>query len=132
MFGHSLLLLGAAGALSFAGPVAPQAPVGQPAPSPMPASVAAPPVAPAFPSGSEVLSVDGEPLGVLAEVETRSGGERILHIRRTDGSMTAAPASVASRGERAVVLEWTRAEFDNSATTDAAAAASPSPIPPRT
>jgi hypothetical protein len=77
-----------------------------------------------------VLSVDGEPLGVLAAVETRPGGERILHIRRTDGSMTAAPASVASRGERAVVLDWTRAEFEASAVTAPPDPGSAPPGPP--
>ena len=59
-----------------------------------------------------MLSVDGEPLGVLAYVDAL-GGERLLHIRRPDGTVTTAPAVVASRGERAVVLEWTRAEFEN-------------------
>ncbi len=120
-----IIALGAA----LAAPAAAQTPPGQP-----PASLAAPapPPGQTFPSGAEVLSVEGEPLGVLARVETRPGGERILHIRRTDGSMTTAPAIMASRGERAVVLEWTREEFESAATTAAAsAAASPaSPMPP--
>lgn len=77
----------------------------------------------AFPPGAEVLSVEGELLGVLDRVEARPGGERILHIRRADGSTTTAPAIMASRGERAVVLEWTRAEFES-----AGAAATPAPI----
>jgi hypothetical protein len=106
--------------------------VGQTPPKPSP--VAAPPLAaaPSFPAGAEVLSVDGEPLGVLARVEHRPGGERILHIRRTDGSMTTAPATVASRGERAVVLEWTRAEFDSpgAAVVAATPPTEPSPPPP--
>lgn len=131
MFGHTLLLLGAAGALSFAGPVAAQDPAPQP-PAPASVSIPGPPVGSAFPPGAEVLSVEGEPLGVLAEVESRPGGERILHIRRTDGAMTAAPASVASRGERAVVLEWTRAEFEASAATAPPDSASASPVPPLT
>lgn len=130
MFSQTILLLGAAGALSFAGPVAAQDPVVRP-PAPAPLSVPAPPASPTFPSGAEVLSVDGDPLGVLAEVEARPGGERILHIRRTDGSMTQAPASVASRGERAVVLDWTRAEFEEAATAPPVSA-SASPIPPLT
>ena len=130
MFGQTLLLLGAAGALSLAGPVAAQDPAIRLPPASASASTPAPPVGPAFPSGAEVLSVDGEALGVLAGVETRPGGERILHIRRTDGSMTAAPASVASRGERAIVLEWTRAEFEASVATAPSDSASASPVPP--
>ena len=129
MFGQTLLLLGAAGALSLAGPVAAQDPAIRLPPSAS-ASTPAPPVGLTFPSGAEVLSVDGEALGVLAGVETRPGGERILHIRRTDGSMTAAPASVASRGERAIVLEWTRAEFEASVATAPSDSASASPVPP--
>ena len=129
MFGQTLLLLGAAVALSLAGPVAAQDPAIRLPPSAS-ASTPAPPVGLTFPSGAEVLSVDGEALGVLAGVETRPGGERILHIRRTDGSMTAAPASVASRGERAIVLEWTRAEFEASGATAPSDSASASPVPP--
>jgi len=98
------VLLVAAGAV-FAGPVLAQTPPPGPPPS-----VAR--TGPAFPPGAEVLSVEGEPLGVLDRIETRLDGERILHIRRADGTLTSAPAAVASRGERAVVLEWTRAEFE--------------------
>lgn len=121
MFDKTVLLLAVAG-LAAASPAAAQiAPAPSPAPTPPP--FAAPVAGQTFPPGVEVLSVDGQPLGVLARVETRPGGERILHIRRPDGSVTTAPAVVASRGERAVVLEWTRAEFDAPAT----AAASPTP-----
>ena len=77
-----------------------------------PPTALAPIAAPAFPPGAEVLSVEGEPLGVLVRVEARPDGERILHIRRPDGTLTWAPSVAASRGERAVVLEWTRAEFE--------------------
>ena len=89
--------------------------VSQTPPSPAPLASPAPVAVLTFPVGAEVLGVDGEPLGVLARVETRAGGEQILHIRRTDGSMTTAPAVMASRGERAIVLEWTRAEFESGA-----------------
>ncbi|HYD26508.1 hypothetical protein [Brevundimonas sp.] len=130
MFGQTFILLGAAGALSLAGQDAAQDPPTQLPPASASAPTPAPPVGLPFPSGAEVLSVDGEALGVLAGVETRPGGERILHIRRTDGSMTAAPASVASRGERAVVLDWTRAEFEATAATAASDSASASPVPP--
>jgi hypothetical protein len=47
--------------------------------------------------------------------------------------MTTAPAVMASRGERAVVLEWTRAEFESGAAMvqasppEAAAPAGPTP-----
>lgn len=123
MFAKSFLL--AAVVLASAPPaVAQTTPDEPPAPAPLP------PAAETFPPGAEVLSVDGEPLGRLTEVETRPGGERILHIRRTDGSMTMAPAVVASRGERAVVLEWTRAEFESAATTAAATPVGPVPAPP--
>ena len=111
------VLLFAAGAL-IAGPAAAQMPPGQTPPAQ--ALAAAP--APAFPAGAEVLSVEGEPLGVLARIETRADGERILHIRRPDGTLTWAPSVVASRGERAVVLEWTRAQFE------AGQAADPAPV----
>lgn len=100
------VLLIAAGCLAAAPAAAQSPPAGQRPPAP----AAAPP--PAFPPGAEVLSVEGEPLGVLVRIETRADGERILHIRRPDGTLTWAPSVVASRGERAVVLEWTRAEFE--------------------
>ena len=120
------ILLLAAAAVAFAGATAAQTP---PGPAPDPVAAQAPVAGQAFPPGAEVLSVDGERLGVLAQVELRPGGERILHIRRTDGSVTTAPATVASRGERAVVLEWTRAQFESpvakAATADAPAAPPP-------
>ena len=121
--------LAMASAAPIAAPVAAQSP---PAGSPAPVTAPALPFGQTFPPGAEVLSVDGEPLGRLVEVETRAGGERILHIRRADGSMTTAPAIVASRGERAVVLDWTRAEFDSEAMAAAAAPTGlpPSPTPP--
>jgi hypothetical protein len=125
MFAKSSVLLVAI-ALASAPPVAAQTTPTQP-----PALVAAPPSGETFPPGAEVLSVDGEPLGRLAEVETRPDGERILHIRRADGSMSTAPAIVASRGERAVVLEWTRAEFESAATTASVTPTDPVPTPPR-
>ena len=123
MFARIPVLLVAAVTVASTTPVAAQSP-----PVQSPAPVAAPvlPFGQTFPPGSEVLSVDGEPLGRLTEVETRPGGERILHIRRTDGSMTTAPAIVASRGERAVVLDWTRTEFESEAMT-ASAPGLPSP-----
>ena len=124
MFARPLLI---AAVLTSAAPVAAQTLAPQIPPPAPPSPVAAPAPAQAFPSGAEVLSVDGEALGVLARVEIGPDGEGILHIRRPDGSMTAAPAAVASRGERAVVLDWTRAEFETSATPAAAASA---PIPP--
>ena len=123
MFAKTPVLLAAA-AMAFASPVVAQAPAGQ-----SPAPIVASPSGQTFPPGAEVLSVDGELLGVLTLVETRPGGERILHIRRAEGSMTTAPAIVASRGERAVVLDWTRAEFESAATTVATGPASPSPSP---
>ena len=116
----SVLLMAAAGAV-LAAPVAAQTPPVSPPAPPVVAPASSP--AQAFPPGAEVLSVEGEPLGVLAQVELRPGGERILHIRRTDGSVATAPAIVAFRGERAVVLEWTREEFDSAG----AAATSPPP-----
>lgn len=96
---------------------------------PAPAPFAAPAPGQAFPIGVEVLSVDGERLGVLARLETRPGGERILHIRRPDGSVTTAPAVVAFRGERAVILDWTRAEADDPEVTEPDASAA-STVPP--
>ncbi|CAN7343834.1 hypothetical protein [Brevundimonas sp. LjRoot202] len=123
MFAQTPVLLAAA-VVASASPVVAQAPAGQ-----SPALVAAPLSGQTFPPGAEVLSVDGELLGVLILVETRPGGERILHIRRAEGSMTTAPAIVASRGERAVVLDWTRAEFESAATTVGAGLAGPSPAP---
>jgi hypothetical protein len=111
----------AAVSLAMALPAAAQTP--PPAEAPALAAVAGQ----SFQAGAEVLSVDGEPLGVLARTESRPGGERILHIRRTDGSTTTAPAIVAFRGERAVVLEWTRAEFESGG---AMAEASPESVPP--
>ena len=127
MFAKSAVLPVAAAVLATAAPVAAQAP-GDPSLRP----AASPAFGQTLPPGAEVLSVDGEPLGVLAEVEIRPGGERILHIRRADGSMKIAPAIVASRGERAVVLDWTRAEFESAATTVATVPASPSSpaVPP--
>lgn len=122
--------------LVFAVPAVAQTPPAQTPPVTSPAPVAGPAPVPeqTFPAGAEVLSVDGEPLGVLARVETRSGGERILHIRRADGSTTTAPAIMASRGERAVVLDWTRAEFESGAAMAQAApvdaAGSAGPVPP--
>ncbi|WP_298743317.1 hypothetical protein [uncultured Brevundimonas sp.] len=121
----ALVLVTAAG-LAATAPVAAQT---APPPAPAPIEVAEP----AFPAGTEVLSVDGEPLGVLSHVEVRPAGERILHIRRPDGVTTAAPAVVASRGERAIVLEWTRAEFESgggpAATAPVEAAEAPRPPP---
>lgn len=127
MLDKTVLLLAAAGLAAT--PVAAQiAPAPSPVPSPAP--LAAPVAGQTFPPGVEVLSVDGEPLGVLARVETRTGGERILHIRRPDGSVTTAPAVVAFRGERAVVLEWTRAEFEAPPTATAPEGAAASAMPP--
>lgn len=121
------VLLIAAGVLGATPAVAQTPPPGaRPAPSPPALATAAP----AFPPGAEVLSVDGEPLGVLVAMETRPGGERILHIRRPDGSTGMAPSVVASRGERAVVLDWTRAEFETgqgAAPSPAEVAAAPVP-----
>jgi len=129
MFARTPVLLVIAVAVTSAAPVAAQAVAGQP---PAPVAAQAAPFEQTFPSGAEVLSVDGESLGRLAEVEMRAGGERILHIRRADGSMTTAPAIVASRGERAVVLDWTRAEFESGAMTAAGPPTGlpPSPTPP--
>ena len=126
MLARPVMLLAAA-AVAFAGPTVAQTPPGPPS---GPAAASAPIPTQSFPPGAEVLSVDGEPLGVLAEVELRAGGERILHIRRADGSMATAPAAVASRGERAVVLEWTSAQFESPAARTAAAEppATPSPV----
>jgi hypothetical protein len=124
MFVRIPVLVVAAVTLGFAGPTAAQTQAAQSTAPPT-----APPSGESFAPGAEVLSVEGEPLGRLAEVETRAGGERILHIRRTDGSMTAAPATVASRGERAVVLEWTRAEFESAAPRGAPAPDKPQPSP---
>ena len=112
MSGRTLLLTSAVALSLVAAPAAAQdparkAPASAPRAGPAPAAPG-----PDFPAGAEVLSVDGEPLGVLAYVDAL-GGERLLHIRRPDGTVTTAPAVVASRGERAVVLEWTRAEFEN-------------------
>ena len=128
MIDKSPVLLVAA-ALATAAPAIAQTP---PGPSSNPVAVAATAPAQSFPRGAEVLSVEGEPLGVLAEVELRPGGERILHIRKPDGSITTAPEVMASRGERAVVLEWTREEFDAGAAMAAAAPdeAAASPVPP--
>ena len=129
MFDKTFFLMLAAGGAALAAPVAAQTPpVSPPAPA---AAAPAPPPAQVFPSGAEVLSVEGEPLGVLASVELRPGGEQILHIRRSDGSVTTVPAVVASRGERAVVLEWTREEFESGAGAATAAAHAPdASIPP--
>jgi hypothetical protein len=127
MFGQFLLLLGAA---AFGGPVGAQEPTTPPPPIQRPATVQ--PAGQVFPPGAEVLSVDGEALGVLVRVETGPAGERILHIRRSDGSMTATPAGVASRGERAVVLDWTRSEFEASAASPPTDSASAAPAPPLT
>ena len=117
MFARIPVLLVAAVTAASATPVAAQSP---PVQSPAPVAAPVPPFRQTFPPGAEVLSVDGESLGRLTEVETRAGGERILHIRRADGSMTTAPAIVASRGERAVVLDWTRVEFESEAMTASA------------
>ena len=122
------VLLIAAVAVASAGLVAAQIP---PAPSPAPVAAPVLPFGQTFPPGAEVLSIDGEPLGRLTEVETRAGGERILHIRRADGSTTTAPAIVASRGERAVVLDWTRAEFESEAMTAPAPGLATTPPSPR-
>ena len=112
MSGRTLLLTSAVALSLVAAPAAAQDPAGK-APASAPRADPAPAASgPDFPAGAEVLSVDGEPLGVLAYVGAL-GGERLLHIRRPDGTVTTAPAVVASRGERAVVLEWTRAEFEN-------------------
>ena len=119
-------VLPVAAALAVAAPAAAQTPPDRP-PSPF---APAPLAGQTFPQGVEVLSVDGERLGQLAEVETRAAGERILHIRRADGSMTTAPAIVASRGERAVVLDWTRAEFESAAPAGAAEPVTSSSTPP--
>jgi len=106
------MLTAAGGGLLFAVPVGAQEGGGQTTPPPAPAPpVSAPAPGGPFPTGAEVLSVDGEPLGVLAYVETLDG-EAMLHIRKPDGTVVMAPSGVASRGERAVVLEWTRAQFE--------------------
>lgn len=127
MFARPPILVVAALVTASAAPIAaPTAAQSPPARSPAPVAAPVLPFGQTFPPGAEVLSVDGEPLGRLVEVETRAGGERILHIRRADGSMTTAPAIVASRGERAVVLDWTRAEFDS----EAMAASAPTGLPP--
>lgn len=125
------LVLPLAVGVAIAVPAAAQTP---PVQTPTPVAGPPPVADQTFPVGREVLSVDGEPLGVLARTETRPGGERILHIRRTDGSMTTAPAIVAFRGERAIVLDWTRAEFESGAAVAQAApldaAGSAGPVPP--
>ena len=98
MSGRTLLLTSAVALSLVAAPAAAQDPAGKaPASAPRadPATAAS---GPDFPAGAEVLSVDGEPLGVLAYVDAL-GGERLLHIRRPDGTVTTAPAVVASRGE---------------------------------
>ena len=122
MFDRTAVLLAAAAAAAVSAPLAAQTPP----PSP-PGPIASPIPVQTFPQGAEVLSVDGERLGVLSHVEIRPGGERILHIRRPDGPVMTAPAVVASRGERAVVLEWTRAEFEAAAAPPVDAAAAPVP-----
>ena len=120
MFGGISLLT--AVALSFSAPATAQDSGQTP-----PAAPAAPAPAPGdFPAGAEVLSVDGEPLGVLAFVDAL-GGERLLHIRRPDGTVTTAPSIIATRGERAVVLEWTRAEFENPGSRASAPPEPPTP-----
>lgn len=114
MFGKSLGLSGVA-ALLFAGSAGAQV---SPGPPPAPTPSALPVMADqTFLPGVDVLSVDGERLGVLAGVEAGPGGERMLHIRRDDGSVMTAPATVASRGERAIILAWTQAEFESPPTT---------------
>lgn len=126
----TVLLLAAAGLAATSPAAAQVAPA--PIPASPPAAFTAPVPGPAFPPGADVLSVDGQTLGVLARVETREGGERILHIRRPDGKVTTAPAVLASLGERAVVLEWTRAEFEAPAAAVPAVPAdiAASPTPP--
>ena len=100
MSGRTLLLTSAVALSLVAAPAAAQDPAGK-APASAPRADPAPAASgPDFPAGAEVLSVDGEPLGVLAYVDAL-GGERLLHIRRPDGTGTTAPAVVASRGERA-------------------------------
>lgn len=117
MVGKTLLVISA---LALAGPVGAQDP------GPTPAAGPPTPVAgDVFRAGAEVLSIDGEPLGVVAYVDTLDG-ERMLHIRRADGTVDTAPSTVASQGERAVVLEWSREEFEN----PSRAPASPTPVPP--
>lgn len=111
MPGKTILLVAA---LALSGAASAQEPANPTASPAAPARAVAPPAPVAgdgFRAGAEVLSVDGEPLGVLAYVDTLEG-ERTLHIRRSDGTVTAVPSTVASQGERAVVLEWTRAEFE--------------------
>lgn len=125
MFGRTLTLTAAGGGLLFAVPVGAQEPGGQTTPPPAPAPPASAP-APGgpFPTGAEVLSVDGEPLGVLAYVETLDG-EAMLHIRKPDGTVAMAPSGLASRGERAVVLDWTRAQFEATRPAEAPTPATP-------
>lgn len=121
MFGKTLLVIGA---LALAGAGSAQAPAG---PTRAPAASPPAPVAgDAFRAGAEVLSIDGEPLGVLAYVDTLEG-ERMLHIRRPDGTVITVPSTVASQGERAVVLEWSRAEFENPSRPASTTPVSPSP-----
>lgn len=111
MSGRTILLVAALALSGVANAQEPANPTASPA---GPAQAVAPPApvaGDAFRAGAEVLSVDGEPLGVLAYVDTLEG-ERTLHIRRSDGTLTTVPSTVASQGERAVVLEWTRAEFE--------------------
>ena len=117
MVGKTLLVISA---LALAGPVGAQDP------GPTPAAGPPTPVAgDVFRAGAEVLSIDGEPLGVVAYVDTLEG-ERMLHIRRPDGTVDTVPSTVASQGERAVVLEWSRAEFENPSRPPP----SPTPVPP--
>lgn len=118
MFGKTLLVISA---LAWAGPAGAQDPTG-PAPAAEPPTPVAGDV---FRAGAEVLSIDGEPLGVVAYVDTLEG-ERMLHIRRPDGTVDTVPSTVASQGERAVVLEWSRAEFENPSRPPP----SPTPVPP--
>jgi C-terminal processing protease CtpA/Prc len=121
MFGKTLLVIGV---LALAGAGSAQDPAG---PTPAPAASPPAPVAgESFRAGAEVLSIDGEPLGVLAYVDTLEG-ERMLHIRRPDGTVITVPSTVASQGERAVVLEWSRTEFE----TPSGSAGSPIPPSPQ-
>lgn len=120
MFGKTLLVISA---LALAGPVGAQDPAGPAAPAASPPSPVAGDV---FRAGAEVLSIDGEPLGVLAYVDMLEG-ERMLHIRRPDGTVITVPSTVASQGERAVVLEWSRAEFENPSRPASTTPVSPSP-----
>lgn len=126
MIRKTALLAGVAGAMLFAAPS-----LAQDAP-PAPSTQAAPPASVTVQPGSTVKGEGGVELGTLQGVRTNAAGEQELEVRGADGQLRAVPLGGLQQDGDALVVAWSKAQFDASAAIQPSAppAAEPNPTPP--